>query len=102
LQPILAIETNVELVSKATNRKALSFEGPGNFLELDENNPIKKGNPLGVVIIYQVPYACTKEIFNHHVEERPLQNVPSFGNKDPKVSRHGKRHIKPTRLNRFL
>jgi hypothetical protein len=37
LQPILAIETNVELTSKAANRKALSFEGFSNFLEIDEN-----------------------------------------------------------------
>jgi hypothetical protein len=38
LQPILAVETNVELVSKIANKKALSFEGPNNFLEFDENN----------------------------------------------------------------
>jgi hypothetical protein len=41
LQPILAIETNAKLTSKAANKKALSFEGPGNFLELDENNATK-------------------------------------------------------------
>jgi hypothetical protein len=41
LQPILAIETNVELTSKGRNMKALSFERFGNFLELDENNATK-------------------------------------------------------------
>ncbi len=42
LQPILAVETNVELVSKIANKKALSFEGPSNFLEFDENNATNK------------------------------------------------------------
>jgi hypothetical protein len=98
----MAIKTNVELASKATNRKAFSFERPSNFLELDENNATKWGNPLRVIVIYQVPYACTKEVFNHSIEKHPLQNMLNFGNKDPKVSRHGKRHIKPTQLSGFL
>jgi len=60
---------NVQVGSKGANRKALTFEEHGNFLELDETYSGEKGDPQGPILMDELGNVGVEEVANNYIEE---------------------------------
>ncbi len=87
LQPNVVEEKNVQVGSKGINRKGLTFEKHGNFLELNETHSGEEGDPQGPVLMDELGNASVEEVANNSTKEQLVSNAPSFGIKEPETSK---------------
>ncbi len=91
----MVAEKNVQVGSKGVNKKALTFEKHGNFLELNETHSREEGDPQGHVLMDEPGNANVEEATNNFAKEQLGSNAPSSGIKEPKASKRGRKVVKP-------